>query len=102
MATVPPLPTNISTPLGIATYMNEATSGYFWGAMLFAIFAIILIGLNYRMDSKDAFATSAFICMIIAILMRTTELVQDGIMNLFAILAIIGVGLIWMRGRTTY
>ena len=99
MSPYPPLPTNISTPQGIATYMNLATSNFAWTGIIFAVFTIMFIGLSYRSDSKDAFITSAFVCMIISILMRTLSLIPESIMNIFIILGIIGLALIWTRER---
>jgi len=98
----PTLPTNISSPQALAIYMNTATAEFAWTGILFAVFAIILIGMNYRVDSKDAFITSAFICMILSVLMRALNLIPEFIMNIFIIFAIIGIAIIWIRGRAEY
>lgn len=102
MSPWPPLPTNISSPQLLATYMNSATSDFSWTGILFAVFAVMLIALNYRVDSKDAFVASAFVCMILSVLMRALNLIPESIMNLTVILAIIGIAIIWLRGRASY
>lgn len=101
MSPYPPLPTNLTTPQSIAIYMNEATPmiGGAWTAILFAIFVLMFIGLNYRADSKDAFTSASFVCMILAILLRALDLVPESIMNVFLILGVIGIALIWVRER---
>ena len=94
-----PLPTNATENItGIYTMVkyinNDVSGGVFALMILLAIFIIIFIALkNFR--TSRAFVTAAFINMILAIIMRTLQLISNVWMYLSIIL--VGVGVIWLH-----
>jgi len=93
------LPTNATENItGMYTLIkyinNDVSSGVFALMILLAIFIIIFISLKNFQTSR-AFATAAFINMVLAIIMRTLQFISNKWMYLSIIL--VGVGIVWLH-----
>ena len=95
MAYAPPAG-NITNTVGIFNWINSVTDNWFFPGLLVAVFFIILIKLQFStQDLGKAFSGASFICMILAVLLRVTNLINTTFMILFIVLT--GVGAIWMH-----
>ncbi len=94
---------NITSSVDFFTWLNGTVNNFFFPAMLIAIFFIITIKLLFSTDEAGkSFAAASFICMILAVFLRTANLINTGFMVVFIIFT--GIGAVWMHvenaGRT--
>lgn len=94
-----PLPTDateeISGFYSLFKYVqNDVSGGFFFLAILLALFIIMFISLK-RYSTSTAFTTAAFINMIFAIILRTLDLIASKWMYLSMIL--VAIGAVWLH-----
>jgi len=95
MAYAPPAG-NITSTVDIFNWINGVTENWFIPGIIVAVYFIILIKLNYNTNNLgQAFAASSFVCMILTVLLRVTNLINTAFMVIFIILT--AVGAIWMH-----
>lgn len=90
------MPTNETSEgiLSLFQYIQSVSDGMFFLLILFAIFVITFIALkNYT--SSRAFAGAAFLNMILAIIMRTLELITNEWMYLSIVL--VAFSAVWLH-----
>ena len=89
-------PGNISSTADMFGWINSVTQSFFFPGVLIAVFIIILVKLMYRSeDVGKAFAAASFICMILSVLLRVTNLINNTVMVIFIILT--AVSAVWMH-----
>ncbi|MFW5889067.1 MAG: hypothetical protein ACOCUD_01670 [Bacillota bacterium] len=93
-----PLPTNATTEItGIYSLFqyiqHDATGGMFFPMILFAVFIIMFIALKSYPTSRAA-AGSSYLTMIMAIILRTLDLIQNSWM--YVTIIITAIATIWM------
>ena len=87
---------NVSSMTDVYDYVNGVTDGFFFIAILFAMFIVIFIKLLYNTDNAgQAFASASFVVMIVSVLLRVADLVPTTFMVLW-IIATAG-GAVWMH-----
>ena len=87
---------NITSNVEMFSWINSVVNNMFFPGVLFAIFIIIIVKLSYNSnDIGRSFATASFICMILSVLLRTADLVNNTLMVIFIILT--AVGAVWMH-----
>ena len=92
----PPPSGNITNTVGIFQWINSVTDSWFFPGLLIAVYFIIIIKLLYSTnDVGKAFTAASFICMIMAVLLRVTNLINTVFMVLFIVLT--AVGAMWMH-----
>jgi hypothetical protein len=96
MATINPPAGNITSLNQIFEWTNTSVNSLLFPGILGAVFFIIFVRLLYSTnETGKAFASSAFICMILAVLFRTVNLINTTFMVIFIILTAIGA--IWLH-----
>ena len=89
-------PGDIENTVGLFTWINSVTDNFFFPGLIVAVFFITLIKLMGRTeDVGKAFAASSFVCMILSVLLRVTNLVNNTFMVIFIILT--AVSAVWMH-----
>jgi hypothetical protein len=87
---------NITDMVGIMNWVNGSVNSLLFPGILGAIFFIVFVKLLYSSEGTGkAFSSAAFICMIIAILLRTANLINNTFMVIFIILTAIGA--VWLH-----
>jgi hypothetical protein len=87
---------NITSTADIFMWINSVTDSWFFPGLLIAVYFVIFIKLLYSsQDIGKAFTASSFVCMIMAVLLRVTNLINTTFMILFIVLTAIGT--IWMQ-----
>lgn len=95
MANIFPSPdNNITGLLGLLQYTNELTKGD-TGTGLLGIAILIMVGFVTFLSTKGysvdrAFGYTSFLCLIVAILLRFIDLINDSVMVIVFILFILG------------
>lgn len=88
---------NITSMNQIIAWVDSSVKGLLFPGILGALFFIIFIKLLYSPNETGtgkAFSTAAFICMILAVLLRTINLINNMFMVIFIILTAIGA--VWL------
>ncbi len=88
-------PVNITSTVGIGTYLNTVTGGWWWSVMLIVIFIIAFVSLKYFFSKADSLAASSFVCLLLGFMLRAAELIEDKVLYLFGILLMIGLSMMW-------
>jgi len=89
-------PGDISSTTDMFSWINSVTGDFFFPGVITAVFVITLIKLMSRTENVgQAFAASSFICMILSILLRVTNLVNNTFMVIFIILT--SISAVWMH-----
>lgn len=90
------LPTNETGEsfISLFTYINNVSNGWFFLAILFALFVIVFISLKNFSNSK-AFTGASFLNMILAIIFRVLGFIENKWMYLSIIL--VAVAAIWLH-----
>lgn len=102
MATQLPTESNITID-GAKTYVDwvqEASNGNFFNAILFGLFIIIFMMFKGFTPNGKAFLGSSFICMIISIMLSMLQWLPPGMMYGFIILTAIGVVWAFVEDKT--
>ena len=87
---------NITSSLDFFNWINISVENWFFVGIVIAVYFIMLIRMLYTSPSTaQAFAASSFICMILTILLRVADLVNNSFMVIFIILTAIGA--VWMH-----
>ena len=88
---------NITSSVGMFTWINSLVNNYFFPGMIIAIFLIILIKMlfNDLNSTAKCFSAASFMTMIICILARLLDFISTGFMTLFIILT--AAGAVWMH-----
>ena len=90
MAVSPPAG-NITSGGDFFSWINASIDGWFFPGIVIAAFFVMFVRMLYNTNStSQAFATSAFICMILSVLLRVANLVNTPFMVIFIILTAIG------------
>lgn len=93
---------NITSLNQIMLWTNSLVDNLLFPGVLGVTFFIIFIRLLYSQSdvgTARAFTSASFISMILAILLRTTSLINNTFMVIFIILT--AVGAIWMHAENT-
>ena len=97
MAVSPPTG-NITSGIDFFNWVNGSLDNWFFPGVVIASFFIILIKLIYNSNNTShAFASASFICMILSVLLRVANLVNNTFMVIFIILTAIGA--VWMSNE---
>ena len=75
--------------LGIGNTIN-VESGGLWGILILIGFYIIIFSQTFRLGAKTAFATTSFVCVIIAVLLRALTWLSDTGLYISIVLGVIG------------
>lgn len=95
MAYTPPA-TNITSSLDFFNWINTTVNNLFFVGIIIAIYFVMVIRMMYTsQNTAQAFTAASFICMILTILLRVTNLVNTSFMVIFIILTAIGA--VWMH-----
>lgn len=95
MAYTPP-EGNITSSVDFFNWINLSISNWFFPGIVLAVYFIILIKLMGSVrSSAESFASASFICMILSILLRVADMVNNAFMVIFIILT--SVGVVWMH-----
>ena len=87
---------NITSMTDTFSWINSTTDNFFFPGLIIAVFIIMLVKLMGKTDDVGkAFAASSFTCMILTILLRVTNLVNNMFMVIFIILTAISA--VWMH-----
>jgi hypothetical protein len=87
---------NITSTADIFMWINSVTQYWFFSGLMIAVYFIIFIKLLYStQDIGKAFTATSFICMIMTVLLRVTNLISTTFMTLFIVLTAIGA--VWMH-----
>ena len=87
---------NITSMTDFLTYIDTAVNNWYLAGIIVALYFIMLIKMMYNTNNTaQAFTASSFICMILTILLRVTDLVNTSFMVIFIILTAIGA--VWMH-----
>ena len=89
-----PLPTNITGLQSLGAYMNTATSGWFWIAMILTINIISFLWLS-QFGFKRAAATSLFLMTMLVMPLRLLGYVGDNILFTYGILTAMSIVLLY-------
>ena len=83
--------TNISGNfiIGIGSAINNESAGLF-GILILVGFYIITFAALFRYGAKTAFASTSFVCVIIATLLRALTWINDTTLYISIVLGIIG------------
>ena len=95
------LPTNVSSLSGLLSYSNNAVNGLFGAGILFALFAIVLIGTMLKGFEVEAGLTVASVLSLLIglmMLLMSPPLVPAALPMVFAGLSIIGIVLLLVKG----
>jgi len=90
---------NITSTVDFFNYINGAVDSWFFTGIVVAVYFVMLIRMMYNSQTTtaQAFAASSFICMILTVLLRITDLVNTSFMVIFIILTAIGA--VWMQSE---
>lgn len=97
------MPTQVYTPpsnndtLGIheiMNYVNTVSDGFFFYALLFAIWIIVFIT-GKSFSSSRAFTFASFLCFILSMILTVVDLIAPRVMYLFIFL--MAGGVLWMK-----
>jgi len=89
---------NITRPYELLTHVNTITDGFFGTIILTGIFLVAMLGmLSKQGDFPKAFAGSAFITLILCILLFIVGIVPIQTFYMFLGLAIVGMGVVWIK-----
>ena len=87
---------NITSMTDTFSWINSTTENFFFPGLIIAVFIIMLVKLMGKTDDVGkAFAAASFTCMILTILLRVTNLVNNMFMVIFIILT--AVSAVWMH-----
>lgn len=87
---------NITSTADIFMWINSVTEYWFFSGLILAVYFIIFIKLLYStQDVGKAFTAASFICMIMTVLLRITNLISTTFMTLFIVLT--AMGAVWMH-----
>ena len=93
-------PTNVTSMIGFAEYLNTSTTGYFWAVMLITFFLILFLGFSTLFPREDALTGSAFVGLMMALVLRASDLLpNESVLLLFGVLLMLGMSMQW-RSRT--
>ena len=91
------LPTNSTVEItgfkSLADWVQEASGGIFFPAMLFGMFVIFFMMLKSNYTSGKAFAGTSFVCMIIGIMLSVLGWLSSGYM--YALILMTAFGVVW-------
>lgn len=98
--TYSPPPGNVTGIVDIFSWVNNSlVNDFFFPGILLAIFVIIVAKLLFSPASDGsiarAFGSASFVCMILSILLRITNLIHTNIMVIFIIAS--AISLVWMH-----
>ena len=89
-------PANMTSSVDLFTWINGTTNQFFFPGLIIAVFIIMLVKLMAKTeDVGKAFASASFTCMILSILLRVTNLINNTFMVIFIILT--AVSAVWMH-----
>lgn len=83
--------TNALTIAGLATAINDATSGMFGFMLYIAVFLIVFLPTSF-IDGKKAFGLASFVSMIVAILLNAMGMLSSEF--IIVNMAVLGVSLL--------
>jgi len=87
---------NITSLNQVLVWSNGLVNNLLFPAILGAVFFITFVRLLFTTnETGKAFAAASFICMILSVLLRVTNLINNSFMIIFIILTAIGA--IWMH-----
>ena len=87
---------NITSTVDMFSWINTLVDNWFFAGMIISVYVIIIIKLMFSTDDLGkSFTTASFICMILTVFLRITNLVSTELMVIFIILT--AVGAIWMH-----
>jgi len=89
---------NITSMNQILLWVNSSVESLLFPGILGVVYFVIFIKLllnPYESSVAKPFAAASFICMILAVLLRVTNLIGNSFMVIFIILT--AVGAVWMR-----
>lgn len=94
---------NISTISGILGAANSNTGGWFWAAMLYMVWFVVLI-LMINWGFETALLVSSFLCLMIGISMLYLGIVSLawGILPFLGIILFTIIYIIWGTNRDAY
>ena len=89
---------NITSSFDFFNWLNGTISNWFFPGMIIAVYFIILVKMMYNsQNAGQAFAAASFICMILSVLLRVANLINNTFMVIFIILTAIGA--VWMHAE---
>jgi len=96
MAYVPP-PGNVSSSVGLMSWVNSSLlNQMFFPGLLVAVFIIIVSKLMFNNNTiSRSFAAASFVCMILSVLLRITNLLNTNVMVIFIIFT--AISSVWMH-----
>ena len=94
-------PANVTTSVDMFTWINGTVGNWFFPGAIIAVFFISMIKMltNEGNTVPKAFAASSFICMIISVMARILNFVNNGFMSIFIVFTALGA--IWMHIENT-
>ncbi len=89
-------PANVSTGVGMVTWINSTTSQWLFQGILSSIFIISFVSMlkNQSNTASKAFSAAAFITMILSVFARVLNLIPNAFMSIWIVL--VGLGAVWM------
>jgi uncharacterized membrane protein YhaH (DUF805 family) len=93
---------NGSELIDLFRHGNSVTGGYFWIVILAMTYFVLFVTLMRIRPLRDSFAVTSWITGIFAMLLWALQLIGGNIMMVFALLMIVGLIAIWMRGENEY
>lgn len=90
-------PGNVTSSVGMFTWINSVVDNWFFPGILIATYIIILVKMltNPNNTASKSFAAASFMIMIISVFARVMNFVSTGFMSIFIIFT--AVGAIWMH-----
>lgn len=89
---------NMTSLTQMLSWTNEVVDSFLFPGILGVVFFIIFIKLllnQYETSTAKPFAAASFVCMILSVLLRVTNLISNSFMVIFIILTAIGA--VWMH-----
>ena len=93
-------PGNVTSTVGMFTWINSVVDNWFFPGILIATYIIILIKMNFNNTPAKSFAAASFMVMILAVFARVLDFISTGFMSLFIIAT--AAGAVWMHIENTH
>jgi len=89
-------PADVNTATQMVGWINSTTSLWLFQGIISTVFVISLVTMlkNPMNTPSKAFASSAFVTMLIAVLARVLDLVPTGFMSIWIVM--VGLSFLWM------
>ena len=81
---------NATDIVGILTYSNTVTGGWFWALIVIALFVMSFGVLIARNDAKKAFAAASFFSSIFSMILFVLDLVQTNVLVISLLMSFAG------------